>query len=95
LHETSTGQLYDIKMISKFCKKNNMYLIVDAISTFLCDEYHMDENDIDVTIISSQKGLCVAPGMSMVAINSRILKERVMNNNVSLYILILITILVI
>lgn len=82
LHETSTGQLYDIKMISKFCKKNNMYLIVDAISTFLCDEYHMDENDIDVTIISSQKGLCVAPGMSMVAINSRILKERVMNNNV-------------
>ena len=35
----------------------------------------MDENDIDVTIISSQKGLCVAPGMSMVAINSRILKR--------------------
>ena len=35
LHETSTGQLYDIKMISDFCKRNNMLLVVDAISTFL------------------------------------------------------------
>lgn len=82
LHETSTGQLYDIKMLSRFCRRNAMYLIVDAISTFLCDEYHMDDNNIDVTIISSQKGLCVAPGMAMVAINSRMLKERVINNNI-------------
>ena len=30
IDETSTGQLYDIEIISKFCKKHNLLLIVDA-----------------------------------------------------------------
>ena len=60
LHETYTGQLYDIGMIHDFCSRNDLYLIVDAISTFLCDEYHMRRYGIDATIVSSQKGLCLA-----------------------------------
>lgn len=82
LHETSTGQLYDVKMLSEFCKSKNMLFIVDAISTFLCDNYEMDNWGIDATIISSQKGLCVAPGMSMVVLNEKILSKKVMNNSV-------------
>ena len=31
LDETSIGVLYDIKMISEFCKRNNIFLIVDSI----------------------------------------------------------------
>lgn len=77
LHETSTGQLYDIQLLKNFTQENQMYLIVDAISTFLCDEYKMDEWGIDVTIISTQKGLCVSPGMSMVVLNERIIEEKV------------------
>lgn len=73
LHETSTGQLYDIKMLSEFCKKNNLLLIVDAISTFLCDEYNMEKYGIDVTITSSQKGLCISPGLSFVSFSQRML----------------------
>ena len=73
LHETSTGQLYDIKMISEFCKKNNLLLVVDAISTFLCDEYNMEKYEIDVTITSSQKGLCLSPGLSFVSFSQRML----------------------
>ena len=34
VHETSTGVHYDIEMISEFCKKNNIFLVVDAISSF-------------------------------------------------------------
>ena len=73
-------------MLSEFCKRNNMLLIVDAISTFLADEYNMDKYGIDLTIISSQKGLCLSPGMSIVAFSSR-MKERIKNNPipVSLY----------
>src|SRR5574344_1026641 len=67
LHETYTGQLYDINLLSTFCKRNNMYLIVDAISTIFADKYEMDKHEIDVTIFSSQKGLCLSPGMSIVA----------------------------
>ena len=41
IDETSTGQLYDIELLSQFCKRKGMYLIVDAISSFLCDRYDM------------------------------------------------------
>ena len=69
LHETSTGQLYDISLFRRFCENKDTLLIVDAISTFLCDPFEMDEWGIDVTIISTQKGLCVSPGMCMVVMN--------------------------
>jgi aspartate aminotransferase-like enzyme len=77
LHETSTGQLYDVEMLSKFCQRNNMYFIVDAISTFLADDYNMEKYNIDATIFSSQKGLSLSPGLSFVALSSR-MKEKVM-----------------
>lgn len=81
LHETSTGQLYDIKMLSQFCKDNNMFLIVDAISTFLADSFSMDDFGVDLTIISSQKGLALHPGLSIICANSRITEERILCNN--------------
>ena len=80
-NETSTGQLYDIEMLSAFCKRNDAYFIVDAISTFLIDPFDMAKNCIDAVIISSQKGLCIAPGLSIVVLSDRIIKERVKTNN--------------
>ena len=41
LDGTSVGVLYDIKLISDFCKRNNLFLIVDSISSFLCDPFDM------------------------------------------------------
>lgn len=73
LHETSSGQLYNIELLSNFCKKNGLIFIVDAISTFLADKYNMDRYDIDVTIISSQKGLCCSAGMSIIALSNKML----------------------
>lgn len=69
LHETSTGQLYDIGIIRRFCRDNGLRLIADAVSTFLCDDFKMDAWGMDAVIFSSQKGLCVSPGMSFVALN--------------------------
>ena len=86
LDETYTGQLYDIHMIHQFCKRNSLYLIVDAISAFLCDPYHAKECGADATIVSSQKGLCLAPGLSMIHLSRRIVEEKVLKSNVqSLY----------
>lgn len=79
LDETSSGKLYDIALLSNFCKENNMYLIVDAISAFLADDYNMDKYGIDVTILSSQKGLCLSAGMSFVSFSKK-MKERILNN---------------
>lgn len=75
LHETSSGKLYDIELISAFCKRNHILLIVDAISTFLADPYDMDKYGIAATIISSQKGLCCSAGMSVVALNPEMVER--------------------
>lgn len=75
IHETSTGQLYDKQMLADFCKRNNMMFISDAISSFLADEYNMERYGIDVTIISSQKGLCCSPGMSVISFSKRMIDK--------------------
>lgn len=77
IHETSIGQLYDYRMLGEFCRKNNMYYIVDAISSFLADELKMAEAGIDIVITSSQKAMALPPGLSFVALSTRILNERV------------------
>ncbi len=85
IDETYTGQLYDIKIISDFCKRNNLYLVVDAISSFMCDPYEAAKYNVDATIISSQKGLCLAPGLALVTLSPRMV-EKVNKNEVrSLY----------
>lgn len=81
IHETSTGQLYDKRMLSAFCERNNMYFIVDAISSFLADEYDVEKYHIDATILSSQKGLSIGPGMSFVVLSDRLYNQKVVNIN--------------
>ena len=52
-----------------------MLLVVDAISSFLADPYYMEKNHIDATIISSQKGLCLAPGLSIITLSPRMVQK--------------------
>jgi len=84
-HETSTGYLADILKVSEFCKKNNFLLIVDAITTFLCDKFHMDELGVDIAIISSHKGLCISPGLAMSVINEKALNKIIQNTKTDFY----------
>jgi len=77
IHETSTGQLYDIKMLSDFCQRNKMYFVVDAISSIMADECDISKNKIDATILSSQKGLAIGPGMSFVIISKKLWENKV------------------
>lgn len=85
IHETSTGVLYNIDLISEFCKKQNLILVVDAISSFLADDYDMKKYNIDITILSSQKALALPPGISIIILNSKMV-SKVMNNKInSLY----------
>ena len=71
IDETSIAKLYDINIIEDFALRHNALLVVDAISSFLCDEYEMDKHHIDVTIFSSQKGLCISPGLAFVALSKK------------------------
>ena len=57
MDETSKGVLYDIDVISDFCRRNDLFLVVDSISSFLCDEFDMDKLNVQVMITGSQKAL--------------------------------------
>lgn len=74
-HETSTGVHYNINLISEFCQRNNLFLIVDCISTFLADPFNMANLHADVMITGSQKALACAPGISILVLSDRALKR--------------------
>ncbi len=71
-HETSTGQLYDLDKISALCHKYNMSLVVDVISSFLAEPLSMDRYDIDICITSTQKGLNIPPGLSILFFSKKL-----------------------
>ena len=71
--ETSTGVLYDMPMISRFCRENGLLLVVDAISTFLADDFDMAALGADVMITGSQKALACPPGISIIVLSPRAL----------------------
>ena len=70
-HETSVGLLYDLEAIGEFTKKHNLFNIVDAISMFVTDEINMQKHNIDAVIVSSQKGLALPPGLTMVVLSPK------------------------
>jgi len=80
VHETSTGVHYDIGAISRFCKRHGLLLIVDAISSFLADDFDMAGLGADVMIAGSQKALACPPGVSIIVLSPRAL-ERVFGND--------------
>ena len=75
VHETSTGVHYDMELISAFCQRNGLFLIVDAISSFLADPLNMAELQIDVMIAGSQKALACPPGISIIVLSERAIER--------------------
>lgn len=75
LDETSTGVLYDINLISQFCHRNNIFLVVDSISSFLADPFNMQALGVDVMITGSQKALACPPGISIIVLAPQAVKR--------------------
>ncbi|BEH00123.1 pyridoxal-phosphate-dependent aminotransferase family protein [Bacteroides sedimenti] len=82
-HETSTGELYNLSRIAEICKKYDVFLVVDAISSFLSDPLDMNSLNIGMCITSSQKGLNIPPGLSFVFLSEKALSEEY--NHLSYY----------
>jgi aspartate aminotransferase-like enzyme len=70
-HETSTGSLLDLDLVSRFCRERGLLLVVDAIGSFLADPLSMTRHGIDALIFSTQKGLALPPGLSFVVLSER------------------------
>ena len=85
MDETSSGVLSDVSMLSKFCKKNNLIFIIDAISSFLSDDIDMGNLGAAAVITGSQKALAVQPGVSIIALNPTAIKRIKENDEQCLY----------
>ena len=85
MHETAIGKLYNMNIISDFCKNKGLYLVVDAISSFLADDIKFEEWQMDMAILSSQKGMAVPPGMAAVVCSKRIIDKIQTKKTKSLY----------
>ena len=70
-HETSTGQLNNIKDIGKLTKSRNITFILDSMSAFGAVELDMYHNNIDFLISSSNKCLEGVPGFAFVISNKK------------------------
>ena len=70
-HETSSGQLFDLEKISAICRRNGVSLVVDVISSFLAEPLDMGALGIDICITSTQKGLNIPPGLSVLFFSPR------------------------
>lgn len=71
VHETSIGLHYDLELISEFCHNNDLFLVVDAISSFLADPINIEKQGINVLITGSQKALACPPGISVIVLDKR------------------------
>ena len=85
MNETSSGVLYDMSMISDFCRANSLFLIVDAISSFLVDPLDMEKLGANVVIMASQKALALQPGLSAVAMDEYALERVYQNRDKTMY----------
>ena len=81
IHETSTGVHYDGELIADFCRRNGLLLVVDAISSFLADEFKMKDWGVDVMITGSQKALACPPGVSVLVLSEKAV-DRIQHNRV-------------
>lgn len=81
VHETSTGVHYDMELINDFCKRNSLFLVVDAISSFLADPFDMKAMGTQVMITGSQKALACPPGVSVIVLSAEAV-ERVQTRKV-------------
>src|SRR6185295_10987492 len=69
--ESSTGVLNDMPEIGKLIRSQNRIYVADAVSGLGVSPMSMDDWNIDVVIVGSQKGLMVSPGLGVVAIGAR------------------------
>jgi len=74
--ETSTGVLSNLKEIAEVVKKYpNVFLLVDAVSSFAGTEIRVDEWGIDVIAFGTQKALALPPGLAIAGVSPRALER--------------------
>jgi 2-aminoethylphosphonate-pyruvate transaminase len=73
--ETSTGVLNPLEPVAELCRRYGKGLIIDAIASFGAFEIDARTLKFDAVIISANKCLQAAPGISWVVVRKNVLEE--------------------
>jgi serine---pyruvate transaminase len=69
--ESSTGVLNEMAKIGERVRSQNKIFVADGVSGLGVSAMRMDDWSIDATVIGSQKGLMLPPGLGIVAVGPR------------------------
>lgn len=69
--ESSTGVLIELDEIGPLVRDRGGWLVADAVSGLAVSPLRMDDWNVDVVVVGSQKGLMLPPGLAIVAANAR------------------------
>lgn len=75
-HETTTGRLNDLAALGALCKRHNVPMLVDAVSSFAGEAIQWDDWNIEAAAATANKCIHGAPGVSFVLARSGVLRER-------------------
>jgi len=67
-HETTTGRLNDVGALGAICKKHDVPMLVDAVSSFAGEEIRWDDWNIEAAAGTANKCIHGAPGVSFVLV---------------------------
>ncbi|MCD6411037.1 MAG: alanine--glyoxylate aminotransferase family protein [Thermoplasmata archaeon] len=82
-NETSTGLTNPLEDIAKICKKHDVLLVVDGITSVGGIDVPVDKLGIDICITGSQKCVAAPAGLALLSISERALEE--MHDNGTYY----------
>lgn len=68
-NETSSMQLFDVRGVGSLKDKYKFLFIVDAISSFVIDEFSMTDSNVSAVVLCTNKGLALSTGMSMIVLD--------------------------
>jgi serine---pyruvate transaminase len=69
--ETSTGVLTDVEAVGKIVKDTDAIFVVDAISSLGACEMKVDEWNVDICVVGSQKALMMPPGLAFTTVSEK------------------------
>jgi aspartate aminotransferase-like enzyme len=70
-NETSAGILNPAKEVGKLVRKHDALFVMDGVTSVGGDDVRMDEWNVDVAIVGSQKCLAAPAGLAAVAVSDR------------------------
>jgi 2-aminoethylphosphonate-pyruvate transaminase len=67
-HETTTGRLNDLKALAEVCRRRDLQLLVDGVSSFGAEELDFSEGQLAAVAATANKCLHGVPGVAFVMV---------------------------